>query len=307
MNLSILNSFCYTVGWFWCVLLSIHGHPVLAIIGVAFLILFQLYFTKINDVSLYIQGVILVIFSIPIGALLEIFFSATGLIHYANTSKILPPIWIILLYPLFALLLNHSLKIIKKNYFTSFIMGFLGAPLSYIAGNSLGALTFSHPVKLTWVIIGISWGFFLCFLVKIERVIESATTETLEDSKSEKSLKLLYDGECPICQREICILQRKNNQNRIKFVDIAAKDFSPLEKNNIDYNTAMTEIHAIDDKGNFLIGIQAFATVYARCNLLVISTLLRIPFVKKILKPLYALFAKKRLWLTGRMSSHVKK
>lgn len=307
MNLSLLNSLCYTAGWFWCVLFGIHGHPILGAIGAVFLILFQLYCTKIKDIGLYIQDLLLVIFSVPLGALLEMLFIQTNLIHYANTTKMLPPIWIVFLYPLFSLLLNHSLKIIKKNYLISFLFGFLGAPLSYIAGNSLGGLTFPYPLLQTWIMIGICWGLYLCLLTKIANIVEKATVETLADRDSKTNLKLLYDGECPICKREICILQKKDNQTKIKFIDISSKEFSPFEHNNIDYDTAMSQIHAIDGKGNLLVGIQAFATVYAHCQLLVTSTLLRIPFIKRILEPLYTLFAKKRLWLTGRMNTNIKK
>ena len=307
MNLSLLNSLCYTVGWFWCVLFGIHGQSIVATIGAVFLILFQLYCTKIKDTALYIQDVLLVIFSVPLGALLEIFFIQTNLIHYANTTKMLPPIWIVLLYPLFSLLINHSLKIIKKNYLASFLFGFLGAPLSYVAGISLGGLTFPYPLLPTWIMIGICWGLFLCLLTKIANIVEKATAETLEDRDSKINLKLLYDGECPICKREICMLQKKESQTKIKFIDISSKEFSSFENNNIDYNTAMSQIHAIDGRGNLLVGIPAFATVYARCQLLVISTLLRIPFIKRILKPLYTLFAKNRLWFTGRMNTNIKK
>jgi len=307
MNLSLLNSLCYTTGWFWCVLFGIHDQSILATIGAVFLILFQLYCTKIKDIALYIQDVLLVVFSVPLGALLEMFLMQANFIDYANTSGMLPPIWIVFLYPLFSLLLNHSLKIIKKNYLASFLLGFLGAPLSYIAGNSLGGLTFPYPLLQTWILIGICWGLFLCLLTKIAIIVEKATAETLEDRDSKTNLKLLYDGECPICKREICILQKKERQSKIKFVDISSKEFSPFENNNIDYNTAMSQIHAIDGKGNLLVGIPAFAAVYARCQLLVISTLLRIPFIKRVLKPLYTLFAKKRLWMTGRMNINIKK
>ncbi|MEI8124545.1 MAG: DUF2878 family protein [Parachlamydiaceae bacterium] len=305
--MSLLNSLCYTTGWFWCVLFGIHGQSIVATIGAVSLILFQLYCTKIKDTALYIQDVLLVIFSVPLGALLEIFFIQTNLIHYANTTKMLPPIWIVFLYPLFSLLLNHSLKIIKKNYLASFLFGFLGAPLSYIAGISLGGLTFPYPLLPTWIMIGVCWGLFLCLLTKIANIVEKATLETLTDRDSETNLKLLYDGECPICKREICILQKKDSQTKIKFIDISSKKFSPFENNNIDYNTAMSQIHAIDCKGNLLVGLPAFAAVYARCQLLVTSTLLRIPFIKRTLKPLYTLFAKKRLWLTGRMNTNIKK
>ena len=85
------------------------------------------------------------------------------------------------------------------------------------------------------------------------------------------------------------------------FIDIASKEFSSRENNNIDYDTAMTQMHAIDSKGNLLVGVPAFAAVYARCGLLVTSTLLRIPFIRSALKPVYRLFAKNRLWMTGRI------
>jgi predicted DCC family thiol-disulfide oxidoreductase YuxK len=307
MNLSVFNSLCYTAGWFWCVLFGIHGQSTLATIGAVFLILFQLYCTKIKDMALYIQDVLLVGFSVPLGTLLEVFFIQTNLIHYANATKTLPPIWIVCLYPLFSLLLNHSLKIIKKNYLASFLLGFLGAPLSYIAGLSLGGLTFPYPLIQTWIIIGTCWGLFLCLLSKIANIVEKASAETLEDRDSKTDLELLYDGECPICKREICVLQKKDNQTKIKFIDISSKEFSPSEHNNIDYHTLMSQIHAIDSQGNLLVGLPAFAAVYARCQLLVTSTLLRIPFIKTLLKPLYNLFAKKRLWMTGRINTNLKK
>lgn len=306
MNLSLLNSLCYTAGWFWCILFGLQGQSTLAVIGAIFLIVFQLYCTKIKDLGLYIQDLLLVVFSVPLGALLEILFTQTHLIHYANTTNSFPPLWIISLYPLFSLLLNHSLKIIKKHYLASFLLGFLGAPLSYIAGHSLGGLTFPYPLLQTSIMIGICWGLFLCFLVNIANIVEKAAAETLADRDSATPFKLLYDGECPICKREICMLQKKDSQTKIQFIDISAKEFSPVEHNNIDYNTAMSQIHAIDGKENILVGVPAFATLYARCQLLVTSTLLRIPFIKRVMEPLYAVFAKKRLWITGRVDANKK-
>jgi len=304
MNLSVINSLCYTVGWFWCVIWGIHGESALALVGALFLISFQLYCSRIKNIALYIQDIILVLFSVPLGTLLEVFFIQANLVHYVGTTKIFPPIWIICLYPLFSLLLNHSLKKIKTSYLLSFLFGFLGAPLSYAAGLSLGGLTFAYPLSLNLILIGIFWGGFQCLLSKIGNDVEKASTETLKECDSKNSLELLYDGECPICKREICTLQKKDQRAAIKFIDISSKDFSSFKHNEIDYNTAMSQIHAIDDKGNILIGIPAFAAIYARCQLLVISTFLRIPFLKGILESLYSLFAKNRLWITGRTNTN---
>lgn len=304
-NLALVNSCCYTAGWFWCVLFGIHGQSIIATIGAVFLILFQLYCAKIKGVALYIQDVLLVIFSVPLGALLELFFIQINLVDYS--AKTFPPIWIVCLYPLFSFLINRSLQVIKKNYLMVFLFGFLCAPLSYITGIFLGGLTFPYPLIQTWIVIGVCWGLFLCLLIKIAYIIEKATAETLEERDSKTILEFLYDGECPICKREICMLQKKDAKTKIKFVDISSKEFLLFGYKNIDYNTAMSKIHAVDGGGNLLVGIPAFAAVYARCQLLVASTLLRIPLVKTILEPLYALFAKKRLWITGRMHTDIKK
>lgn len=285
--MNLLNSICYTIGWFWCVLLGIHGYALLAILGAVFLILIQLYYTKRKDISLYIQDVILLIFSIPLGILLEMFFIQTNILNYG--TFLFPPAWIVALYPLFSLILNHSLRLIKKR---AYIVGFL-APLSYFAGQSLGGLTFGYSPFLTWMFIGLSWGVFLYILIKIANSIEKAANETLDDTK--RPLTLLYDGECPLCKREICMLKKRGTVT--DFVDITKKDFNNPK---VPYTDAMKEIHAIDAKGNLLVGIPAFAAVYARSQLLIISTLFRIPFIKYMITPLYTVFAKNRLWLTGR-------
>ena len=173
MNLSLLNSLCYTVGWFWCVLLGIHGQTLLAVTGALFLIGLQLYCIKRKDRDLYVQDLWLVIFSILLGILMELFFIRTDIIFYSITKTNFPPLWIICLYPLFALSFNHSLKFLQKNYLLPFLFGFLGAPLSYLSGSSLGGLTFPHALIPTWIILGICWGLFLCLLKKIALILQA--------------------------------------------------------------------------------------------------------------------------------------
>lgn len=307
MNLALLTSVCFTAGWFWVVIFGARGESPLAVLGGAFFVLFQLYVVKIKDIGLYIQDLLLVVFSLPLGVFLETFFIQAGLLHYPNTGSILPPIWVVSIYPLSFLLLNHSVKAIKRNYFMSFVVGFLAAPLNYAAESYLGGVTFLYSSLQTLTIIGVCWGIFLCLFSKIANIIAKAAGETLADRDSGNTLKLLYDGECPICNREICVLRKKDSRFKIRFLDISSKDFKPSENNDIDWKTAMSQIHAIDSEGNLLVGIKAFAAVYARCQLLIISTLMRIPFIESLLKPLYHLFAKNRLLMTGRSDANSKK
>lgn len=300
MNLSLLNSLCYMIGWGWCVFLGISHQSLLAAIVAVLLILIQLYWTRKNEEKLYVKDFILLCFSFPLGALLEFFLIQTNSVHYVSAFKMLPPLWIVFLYPQFSLLINHSLKILQKSYLAAFFVGFFGAPFSYIAGAHLGGLIFPSPFIQTWLVIGICWGLFLCVLIKIAHIIEIAATETFKERQSSLALQLLYDGECPLCKREICYLKKRDKERKTEFVDISSEGYRSSGDHKVDYNTAMSQMHAVDGQGNILIGLAAFAAVYARSGLLVISTWLRIPFIKTILNPIYGLFAKYRLWITGR-------
>jgi predicted DCC family thiol-disulfide oxidoreductase YuxK len=223
-----------------------------------------------------------------------------GLIHlgwlsYPSASTPLPPIWIISLYPLFSLLINHSLSFLKSSPFIAFIVGFIAAPLSYLAGVKMGGALFPHPLLSTWSVIGVLWGLFLVLLTAIAKSIDKAA-----EAVDEAPLKLLYDGACPLCQREIAFLKKRAVKGRVIFVDISDPNFTSRENQGIDYKTAMTEMHAIDAQGNVLVGVPAFAALYARCRLPVLATLLRIPFIQAMLTPFYKHFAKNRLRITRR-------
>lgn len=161
----MINSICYVVGWFWCMLWGIAGHPIIAVQGAAFLIALQLYYTNAEDSSLFNRDALLVAISIPLGFLLEMFLIQTHVIRYGDSD--FPPIWIIAIYPLFALLVNHVFSFLKDYYIAAFFIAFLGIPSSYFWVNTHGDLTFGYSSILTWIIIGNCWGVLLCLLLKI--------------------------------------------------------------------------------------------------------------------------------------------
>lgn len=57
---------------------------------------------------------------------------------------------------------------------------------------------------------------------------------------------MLYDGDCPLCMKEVNFLRRKDaGRGRIDFVDIASDDYSPAQNAGLSFETVMGEIHAI--------------------------------------------------------------
>ncbi len=116
--------------------------------------------------------------------------------------------------------------------------------------------------------------------------------------------EVFYDGECPLCMREIRMLQRMDRRSRIRFTDIAATDFDPatVEKTQPEL---MEEIHGRLPDGTLVSGVEVFRRLYAAVGLGAPVALTRLPGVSHALEAGYRVFAKNRLRLTGRCADGV--
>ncbi|TWT31047.1 hypothetical protein KOR34_44210 [Posidoniimonas corsicana] len=114
-----------------------------------------------------------------------------------------------------------------------------------------------------------------------------------------REIEVFYDGDCPLCQREIAMLRRWDKRERIEFTDIAAPGFDPGPLG-VDMPTLMAEIHGRLPSGELIRGVEVFRRLYSATGwgLLVAPT--RLPVVRGLLDMAYRFFARRRLWLTGR-------
>ena len=68
-------------------------------------------------------------------------------------------------------------------------------------------------------------------------------------------VEVFYDGECPLCLREVRMLERLDRgRGRIVFTDIAATDFSAAAHGRTQAEL-MAEIHGRLPDGTWLIGV----------------------------------------------------
>jgi len=114
-----------------------------------------------------------------------------------------------------------------------------------------------------------------------------------------KEFTILYDGTCPICQREIAWLRRRNKQNRLGFQDIHADDFEPRHLNKT-IEHLMAEIHGIYADGTVIKGMPVFRATYTAIGLGWLMAPTDWPVLRPIFDALYAWFARHRLSL-GRL------
>ncbi|KAF7012049.1 hypothetical protein CFC21_026283 [Triticum aestivum] len=114
-------------------------------------------------------------------------------------------------------------------------------------------------------------------------------------------IKMLYDGECPLCMREVNMLRERNKSyGAINFVDISSKDYSPKDNQDLDYETAMGRIHAILSDGTIVTDVEAFRRLYEEVGLGWVYAVTKYEPVATIANAVYGVWAKYRMEVTGR-------
>ena len=78
--------------------------------------------------------------------------------------------------------------------------------------------------------------------------------------------KLLFDGECPLCRREVAFLRNRNRHHRLAFEDITAPDFDP-GKYGCTPEELMSVIHGVFPDGRMVRKLQVFREAYRAVGL----------------------------------------
>ena len=120
-----------------------------------------------------------------------------------------------------------------------------------------------------------------------------------ETSTNDVQIEVFYDGECPLCLREIGFLKKKDRERHIHFREIQRLEFasSSIPKT---HQQLMAEIHARLPDGTWIKGVEVFRRLYDAIGWNWIVAITRWPIIRESLDWAYQVFAKRRLSLTGR-------
>jgi predicted DCC family thiol-disulfide oxidoreductase YuxK len=131
----------------------------------------------------------------------------------------------------------------------------------------------------------------------------SLSTPSLELTPTTPSwkIKLLYDGECPLCLREVDFLKRRDaGRGLVAFIDIADAGYSSEDNGGVDFTTAMGRIHAVLPDGTVIKNVEVFRQVYEVLGMGWVYAITKLPVIGWLADALYGIWAKWRLQLTGR-------
>lgn len=115
-------------------------------------------------------------------------------------------------------------------------------------------------------------------------------------------VEVFFDGDCPLCKREIDWLRKRDKKQNIEFTDIAAPEFDAelLGKTQAEL---MARIHGRLPDGTWIEGVEVFRRLYSAIGLGWLVAPTRLPLVRNLLDLGYRIFARYRLRLTGRCDS----
>lgn len=162
---NVLNFIAFQTVWFCVILGAAKDMLPIAYLATLTFILLQLYFSpwRVTDSKLLGLGLLT-------GMMLDTIWLNLGWIDYQQASQTgLAPAWIGCLWLNFMLTLTHSLGWLQQRTRLVVILTLFAAPLSYLAGSKLGAVSLIQPGSAV-LALSLSWALMVPMLMSLARV-----------------------------------------------------------------------------------------------------------------------------------------
>lgn len=144
---TLINALIFQIGWFVCILGGSGWAAVFTatVLAVHFLVSVQ----RFNDV-------VAIVLAILFGLGHDLVLIHTEQILFMESAQ-LPPLWLMCVWALLGITLNHSLQWVYNRPVWSSLLGAIFAPLSYLAGVTWSSAEWSSPLVEVLPIIAALW------------------------------------------------------------------------------------------------------------------------------------------------------
>ena len=168
---NLLNFVFFQGVWFLTVIAAANNSWLPGVIGfiVVLVVHYQLFSTARADCLLAVCAIL-------VGLIIETVFVQTELLVYSAKTPLagVVPVWVLILWANFALIMNGCLSWLHGRYILAAILGFLGAPLSYLGGIQLGAAVAGTDLRIVLLSAAFAYAIVTpCFLYMAQRLAGS--------------------------------------------------------------------------------------------------------------------------------------
>ncbi len=162
MNAMLLNLTLFKAGWLASVFAAAASVPIVGttVIGIAVVVHLMRSAAPQDEIRLLALAAAL-------GFLWESLLVYAGIVQYGTNAALAStaPYWIVAMWALFATTLNVGMRWLRKNLLVASVFGGLGGPMSFLAGEKAGAVSFADPLTAL-LVIGLGWAVLLPLLVR---------------------------------------------------------------------------------------------------------------------------------------------
>ena len=161
MSRTLINFFAFQAGWFSCVLGAANGLPWLGVLVVCLIV--ALHIRSADRPAHEIQ---LLVLSVILGLVFDSLLVSSGWVRYPSGMMVpgIAPYWILAMWALFSTTLNLSMAWLKNSLVLATVMGAVFGPLSYLAGQRLGAIELVDS-RSSMIMLAIIWALVMPILV----------------------------------------------------------------------------------------------------------------------------------------------
>lgn len=160
---TLSNLFLFQIGWFACVLSGAGQRPWIGALMAVVIMAIHLSSAPAAEAEFK-----LVMIALVIGAVWDSLLVWLDWLHYSSGILIphTAPYWIVLMWGLFATLLNVSLRWLRGRWLLAALAGSIGGPLAYYGGHQLGALEFGNQ-NAALIALAIGWAIITPILMAL--------------------------------------------------------------------------------------------------------------------------------------------
>ena len=170
----LVNFIGFQVGWFACVLGAANDKELLGMIIALGIVIYHV--VNQGDSRKELK---LVLAATVIGLLWETWVLNLNILRYPSHPEALfwAPTWLIMMWALFATTINLSMGWLKDRWVLAVFMGAIFGPLSFVAGEKVGAVVFLDST-LSMITLAIGWGVLMPLLLWLaERITHNFNTQ----------------------------------------------------------------------------------------------------------------------------------
>ena len=168
VNRTLLNFVAFQAGWFACVLGAANGMPWLGLLVVGLIV--TLHIRSADQPGHELQLLALCVGS---GLVFDSLLVSSGWVIYPSGMMFsgIAPYWILAMWALFSTTLNLSMGWLKRSLVLASVMGAVFGPLSYLAGERLGAIGLVDS-RSSLVALALIWALVMPMLTYVARRLD---------------------------------------------------------------------------------------------------------------------------------------